>query len=105
MFTIKYVGGQNLVDPADLRVRYGAIDVFYLSKALLGKPIFEAHDLKTDKLIKTFVCAADSAAIEFNYSVWDNLSITPTQNADALNYYLNVKQVNDLHYYGQAFTN
>jgi len=99
MYTVKYVGGGDLVDPADIRSRWGAIDAFYIRKALLGKPLLEIHDLKTGKLVKTYVCASDSAIVMFNYSVWDNLTITPKQNADALNYYLNVKQGDWLHYY------
>ncbi|MDO6430924.1 hypothetical protein Q4E93_10020 [Flavitalea sp. BT771] len=100
LYTLKYVGkGVDLIKASDLVTRFGTIDVFYINKALLGKAIFEAYDLATGKLVKTYVASPDSVAVEFGYSIWDNLNIIPKQNADALDYCLNVKQADWIHYW------
>ncbi len=98
-YRIRYVGGQDLIDPNQVLARYGAIDVFRVRKELLGKPLFEVYDLKTGNLVKRFICSADSAGVDMGYSVWDNLTVTPTQTGDALNYCLTVKQTDQLGYY------
>lgn len=98
-YTVKYVGGADFANYKGNPMRNGTIDHFYLNKEILGKPLFEVYDIRANKLIKRLICAKDSAVVEFYYSVWDNPNITPKQNADALNYFLNVKQTDKIKYY------
>ncbi len=101
-YTIKYVGGADFTDyqsSKDNPFHTGTYEYLYLNKALLGKPLFEVYDIKTNKVIKKLIYDKDSAVVEFSYSVWDNPNITPKQNGDALNYYMNVKQADKIKYY------
>jgi len=98
-YRIRYVGGQELIDPNQVVMRTGAIDAFRVRKELLGKPLFEVYDLKTGNLVKRFICSPDSAGADISYSVFDNLTVTPTQTGGALNYCLTVKQTDQLAYY------
>lgn len=98
-YVIRYVGGMPFVKTADLAYRFPEQDCFYLDKGLLGKPIFEIYDVKTNQLVKRLICGRDSAEVQFSYTVWANPNIEPQQNVDALIYYLTTKQTDGLHYY------
>jgi|GEM_PF-1382214 len=98
-YRIRYIGGEDLVDPSTVLKARGTQHIFPIKPALLGKPLFEAYSVKTGKLVKRFICSPDSAAVDIWFSVWDNFGITPQQTGFSLNYCIGVKQSDRITYW------
>lgn len=97
-YYIRYVPAVELFRKDTIIQRTGEHIIFLINSSLVGKPIFEAYEIGTNKLHKRII-ANNKTQIYCSFSVWDNNWVTNEQLRDAFNYYLLTKQTNAIGYY------
>jgi len=95
---LRYVGSVPFFHVDSVRSRGGQLIEFPMSRELRGKPIFEIYDIATGQLYKRYIANKDSVRIIANFSSWDNYTTPNKKIADAMLYYINVKQNDGIRY-------
>lgn len=97
-YLMRYVGGDMLFHPDSIVGRGGQLIRFRINPALKGRVLFEAYVAATGQLYKKYAVSKDSAFIDANFSIWDNY-ITPGRNiGEAMLYYIEKKQTDNILY-------
>lgn len=91
-YRIRYVATLPLFHSDSVSGRGGQIIGFKINPALRGRPLFEAYEVSTGRLYKTYIASQDSVPIYIPFSIFDNYAVPNKKIGDAILYCIGVKQ-------------
>jgi hypothetical protein len=95
---MRYVANEPLFFKDSVIGRGGEYIDFRINPNLKGKPVFQAYNIATGEIYKTYVASPDSAKIMAQHSPSTSYFMADTTIGKYLLYYIQVKQSDNIKY-------